>query len=252
MPALPWYTNADRPVVGGHGLGRRVSAVRPFPRLLRPPTLTNTFTVNQRLDVPYQYIPKYDQRAEGSCVGYAWSWAMSILNRRFYAARKLYLEAQFHDTWSDTPPEEGTSIVAGAQVLQTQGHWRFARGLTFPLALAEGIVSFREATTVDDLRWAIGNHIPAVLGIDWHASFDAPEWVDVGAGGPRWWIGRGILGPIRGGHAICCCGARDDLDAITLINSWGYDYPRTVQMPYATVQKLLDDGGEALIPVDRP
>jgi hypothetical protein len=251
MAALPWYTNATRPLVGGHGLGRRVSKSRPFPRLLRAPDVP-TFTVNQRLVIPYQYIPKYDQGQEGACVGFAWSWAMSMLNRRFYAARKLYLEAQLRDPWAETPPEEGTSITAGALVLQQQGHWRFARGITFPLALFEGIASFKMATTVDDLRWAIANHVPAVLGIDWYQSFDRPEWVDVGMGGPRWWIGRGTLGAVRGGHAICCCGARDDLDAFVLINSWGYDYPRTVQIPYATVHRLLNESGEALIPMDRP
>ena len=39
---------------------------------------------------------------------------------------------------------------------------------------------------------------PVVLGIDWYSNFDKPV-LDNG----RYWIGRGGLGSIRGGHAIC-------------------------------------------------
>lgn len=254
MIQLPWYTNAEAPIQPGHGLGRRhhTGGANPFFRMASHPValMAAPFTVNKRLDLPYQYIAKYDQGQEGACVGFAWSWAMSILNRRFYAARKLYLETQFHDPWSDTPPEEGTSVVSAAQVLQDQGHWRFARGITFPLALIEGIRSFRSAQTIDELRMAIQLEVPVVLGINWHSSFDSPVWADFGTGGNRWWIGRGDLGPIRGGHAICLFGARDDIEAFTLVNSWGTNYP-IVNIPYATVQRLISDGGDAIIPLDR-
>jgi hypothetical protein len=40
--------------------------------------------------------------------------------------------------------------------------------------------------------------VPVVLGVDWHQNFDQPV-----KDGNRWWIGRGPLGPLRGGHAIC-------------------------------------------------
>jgi hypothetical protein len=41
-------------------------------------------------------------------------------------------------------------------------------------------------------------HVPVVLGINWHSNFDDPELI-----GRTYWIGRGNLGPVRGGHAIC-------------------------------------------------
>jgi len=247
-PSLPWWTNATTTFVPGHGLGRRPSQ-QSFPRLL---TMTATpFTVNRRLDLPYQYRLKMDQGQEGACVGFAWSWAMSILNRRLYAARKLYLEAQLIDPWDDTPPQEGTSTYAGAQVLMTYGHWRFARGITFAVAASEGITAMRSARTVDELRAAIFDGVPFVLGINWYTNFHAPEWGDFGKGGKRWWIGRTAhLGSIAGGHAICGFGARDDIEAFTLVNSWGMDYP-IVNIPYTTVQRLLDEDGDAIIPVDR-
>lgn len=255
MAQLSWYTNADPEIcITGHGLGRRAHVGRiPFPRMGAAPmmlTQAASFSVNKRLKLPTQYIPKYDQGQEGACVGFAWSWAMSILNRRFYAARKLYLETQFVDPYPETPPEEGTSVVSAAQVLQKQGHWRFARGITWPLAITEGIKEFRQALSIDEIRAAIYLDIPVVFGIDWWSNFDSPIWSDFGAGGNRWWIGKGDLGNVRGGHAICCFGARDDIQAFTLVNSWGHNYP-IVNIPYNTVQRLMKDGGEAIIPTDR-
>jgi hypothetical protein len=41
--------------------------------------------------------------------------------------------------------------------------------------------------------------MPVVLGINWYAAFDNPERDSQ----RRWWIGRGDLGRVRGGHAIC-------------------------------------------------
>jgi hypothetical protein len=49
--------------------------------------------------------------------------------------------------------------------------------------------------------------VPVVLGINWYSAFDQPEY-----DGGRWWAGRGGIGKIRGGHAICCRpGRRTDL-----------------------------------------
>jgi hypothetical protein len=40
--------------------------------------------------------------------------------------------------------------------------------------------------------------VPVVLGVNWYTAFDAPVKI-----GSRWWVGRGSLGSIRGGHCIC-------------------------------------------------
>ena len=39
---------------------------------------------------------------------------------------------------------------------------------------------------------------PVTLGVNWYSNFDMPKLVD-----GRWHIGRGGLGSLRGGHAIC-------------------------------------------------
>lgn len=255
-PNFYWWQNKEGIYVPGHGLGRKErDEPPPFRRLMAPLELKNgpatqTFTVNKRLSISYDWLKRYDQGAEGACVGFGWSWCMSILNRRFYAARKLYLEAQYIDPWSDTPPEEGTSTAAGATVLLNQGHWRFARGITFPMAAMEGIKDFRWAHTVDDIRASIYAGVPVVIGINWYSNFDSPQWIDVTKGGYRWWVGRGELGRIRGGHCVCIIGARDDIEAVTIVNNWGLNYP-IVNMPYETMERMLRENGDAIIPIDR-
>jgi hypothetical protein len=41
------------------------------------------------------------------------------------------------------------------------------------------------------------------------------------------------------------------LDYVTILNSWGTRYPRKVRMPAATLQRLLNEGGEAGLVTDR-
>lgn len=56
-------------------------------------------------------------------------------------------------------------------------------------------------------RWALrsldvpAKPTPVVLGVNWYENFDRPVPPSSRAG--RWYIGRGDLGLIRGGHAIC-------------------------------------------------
>lgn len=40
--------------------------------------------------------------------------------------------------------------------------------------------------------------VPVAWGVNWYSNFDTPVKFD-----NRWWIGRGDLGSIRGGHAVC-------------------------------------------------
>ena len=194
----------------------------------------------------------YDQGQEGSCVGFGWSWAMSILNReigtrRFpkYDARWLYHRAQLADEWDDTPPEEGTSVRAGGDVLRDLGDVQISRGQPLSLDHANGITANRWAVTVDEVRTGIALGIPVVVGVNWYSNFDRPETV-----GRDHWIGRGNLGGIRGGHCVCLYGASDRRQAVKITNNWGASYP-LVWLPYTTLQRLLDENGEAALITDR-
>lgn len=205
----------------------------------------------------------YDQGSEGACVGFAWSWALSILNtaaapdgRRtvpYYDARWLYQSAQAVDEWGDTPPESGTSVRAAADVLRDRGPVRFYRGRTIGPVWNDGISVNRWATSVDEIRSAIALGMPAVIGVNWYENFDRPAYLN-GA----YWIGTdGVerratsdLGRIRGGHAVCVYGASDRRQAVKIVNNWGMLYP-LVWMPYAVLSRLLDELGEASVITDR-
>lgn len=190
----------------------------------------------------------YDQGAEGACVGFSLSWAMTLLNSpvhdsHMYHAPWLYNEAQLVDEWNDTPPAEGTSLRAGFDVLRAKGH--MLRETTVAV-LEEGVETNTWATTVDEVRAAIGAGVPCVLGTHWYTDFDMPIKV-----GGHWWIGRAAtLGVVRGGHAICIYGASDKRQAVRLVNTWGLSYPN-VWMPYRVLERLLGEDGECAVPVDR-
>ena len=236
--------------MNGHGLG-----LRPSPDRSRRLSLTTRLgatvpTVNRKLDLYKPYIPKYDQGAEGACVGFGFSWMMSILNRRFYDARWLYKEAQLVDPWSDTPPEEGTSSDAGAQILLQRGHRRIWANNSMVPRTSEGISAVRWArnplNVVDELRTCIADGIPFGGGVNWYSNFDSPTW-DEKRG---WVIGEGILGNVRGGHFTCYYGASDLLEMFYMVNNWGMNYP-LVKIPYRTVERLAAEDGDFAVITDR-
>ncbi len=202
--------------------------------------------VEQTLSLP-AYRAQYDQRQEGACVGFAASWMMSILNRRRYNPWWLWDEAKKVDHWPDTNPGDGqgTSVRAAMDVLRGLGHVRVYRGQDRPASLREGITENRWATSVDEVRTCLASGVAITLGINWYRNFDAP----VRRKG-SWWIGEGRLGSIRGGHAVCVYRASDRLQAVGLVNNWGARYP-LVLLPYATLERLLWEDGEAAMITDR-
>lgn len=104
----------------------------------------------------------YDQGREGACVGFACSRMMTLLNRRRYDARWLYLEAQLIDEWSDTPPGEGTSVSAGCDILRSRGHRVVKGSVAAEPRPKHGIAANRWATSWDEVRAALG--VPDSLG----------------------------------------------------------------------------------------
>jgi len=238
----------------GRGLGRRTPAsfVHVERARVRAMLMETVPVVERSLDVPVQYVPWYDQGAVGACTGFSASWMMSILNRRKYLAMKLYERAQQIDEWDDTPPAEGSSVHAAMQVLLTEGHWRYFRGLEKLLGINEGIADVRWATTVDELRTIIAKGTPFVLGINWYDEFFSPQYIRTtkGINAGEWWIGRAQWGSVAGGHAICGWAASDKRQAFRLVNTWGHDYPRP-WISYTSVQRLLDEAGEAAVVTDR-
>jgi hypothetical protein len=241
-------------------------------RMVQPGTVSS---VERKLDINSNWRVFYDQGNEGACVGFSSSLMMSILNRTAYDAHWLYTKAQLADEWPETPPEEGTSVRAGMDVLRLVGHRRRllsgtnGSGVSYVPDLQHGILENRWATSVDQIRTCIANGTPAVLGCNWYADFDDPEVVTrwLGLRRSEYWIGKDrFWGRLRGGHAICVYGASDKREAFALCNSWGIDrydsrgdlvsgYP-LVWLPYegpgGGMQRLINENGELTIVTDRP
>ncbi len=229
-----------------HGLGRRPLPEGETKHLERYGLReVGVDTVERTLKLPYQYRLKYNQGEEGACVGFALSWAMSILNRKFYSARDLYLLAQTVDEW---PGEgySGTSVRAGCDVLRTRGHkLQHRHNHVHDWDTAHGIERNEWCSNLDQLRACIANGVPVVMGTNWYQGMDRPE-----KRGNEWWLPSTNMGRIRGGHAWCIYAASDRRQACKMTNSWGKDYPLT-WVPYALLERLLNEDGEATVITDR-
>jgi hypothetical protein len=263
------------------GLGRRVPTswkhVEKYPlRTLLPPTTLDK--AEKIWSLPYWH-KSHDQGAEGSCVGHGWAMERGIVNTRQnvlahlpwpkvrrYNPLHIWETAKTLDEWPDTNPgdDNGTSVHAGGDVLRTQGaqrvksmrlgsdglpHPSYPRQGAYPVDPREGIAAVRWATTVDEMRFAIQNFGPVVIGINWYSNFDDPVLKNGARMVPEFWIGEGDLGSIRGGHCICLYGVSDRRQAFKVKNSWGDSYPE-VWLPYTAMTTLLGEDGEAAIVTD--
>jgi len=120
---INWYTAFDRPIKARDGswwlprAGQSMGTIRGGHAIcIRPDALRDSWRAF------------YDQGFEGACVGFAISRMMSLLNRERYSGHLLYHEAQLVDGFSDTPPEEGTTVRAGCDVARTRGLWKVHAG----------------------------------------------------------------------------------------------------------------------------
>lgn len=172
-----------------------------------------------------------DQGNEGACVGFSVSHeaaARPVLVKGVSAtvARSIYTRARELDEW---PGEdyEGTSVLAGIKAGRERGWY----------------TEFRWAFGLNDLILALGYKGPAVLGINWHEGMlDTDQQGYVHADGE-----------IAGGHAILATGVSVTRKFIRFRNSWGKDWGLNGDclMSFTDVERLLNEDGEACIPVKR-
>lgn len=179
-----------------------------------------------------------DQGNEGACVGFAWSHELAARPRVVADvtsgfARIVYQDAQMIDPWPGgsypgaDPFYEGTSVLAGAKVLQGRGHF----------------AEYRWATTMTELIGALGYEGPVVLGINWWTGMFTPD-------------ATGFLHPtgmIEGGHAILANRVSVREKFIGVHNSWGPGWGENgdAKIAFDDMEKLLVEDGEACVPVRR-
>lgn len=210
--------------------------------LFTEPQLTTMRSFTWRMPVNDLGNFPLDQGSEGACVGFAWAHELALRPRpdkyiTSHQARQIYLEAQRVDEW---PGEnyDGTSVIAGAKVLEKLGKIKEYRW-----------AGAGSGTAVDDLFRAIAYKGPAVLGTNWYTGMFRPDT-----------SGRlHVTGQIEGGHAIVAprvTGPRYIIpelrDRIYLYNSWGrHDGWPTGWLTRDDMERLLEERGEACIPIVR-
>lgn len=154
---IPWYAAFDSPVARRGSFGRTEWWIPDTTQLgvVRGGHAICTAARNRR--DPTGWRRHYDQGVEGACVGASESRMMSLLNRKRYAFRWLYYEAQKIDEWPGgeypgaSPVEGGTSLRAGFDVLRERGHRAIRFGKERDPDPREGISANRWAESMDDI-----------------------------------------------------------------------------------------------------
>lgn len=172
-----------------------------------------------------------NQGSEGACVGFSIAHEIAARPVEVPAtsslALSIYDRARELDDW---PGEDydGTSVLAGMQAAQEKHYFG----------------EYRWAFSLDDLILAVGHKGPAVLGINWYEGMMDPD--DHG------YVHRS--GDVVGGHAILCRGVGIRQRYFYLHNSWGQSWGPlggTCKIAFHDLEALLDEQGEACIPVTR-
>lgn len=186
---------------------------------------------------PYRYWWQQgwwgDQGATPMCVEFSWHHFLSDgpvthlpKHAPYFAKGTLYHAAQKVDQW---PGEnyDGTSVRAGAKVLQSQG-W---------------IGEYRWASSLNDVIDTILTVGPMVLGTNWYEQMFHPD--DHG--------NIKIGGQIAGGHAYILNGVNTNLRKFRLKNSWGQSWGKNGHafISFDHVSRLLSEQGEACIAFEK-
>ena len=166
--------------------------------------------------------PILDQGATPQCVAYAWADWLScqpittLVDTPSYEDW-FYRAAQVVDEWPGTD-YDGTSVRAGARIMQQQGH----------------IGGYVWASSEPEIWNYISSSGPVVMGSNWYSGMFAPD--------PGGYLN--LTGPVVGGHAYLLYESKGDY---AMQNSWGADWglTGTARLRRSDVARLLGEDGEA-------
>lgn len=184
-----------------------------------------------------------DQGSEGACVGFAWTGAtiakpMPPVEQPEFVqgnnfAIQLYKEAQKVDPW---PGEDysGTSVLAGAKIAKQKGI----------------IDEYRWCFSVEELRDAVVNVGPVVIGVNWYKDMYGTDKNGIVK----------VSGDHVGGHAIMVTGFIPDHNLNNLstpvfewVNSWGPGYGKGGRgyITYKDMERLVKERAEMCVPIKK-
>lgn len=185
----------------------------------------------KRRSYTWSIYARLNQGSEGACVGFSWAHELAArpsvnMVDDDLARMGIYREAQKIDEW---PGEqyEGTSVLAGAKVVQKHGFMK----------------EYRWCFGLDDMIQAVGHVGPVVLGINWYESMSVPF--------PDGFIQ--VAGGVVGGHAILAFSVSNHSRYFRLHNSWGEGWgdKGTCKVRFEDMERLLHEQGEACVPIGR-
>lgn len=176
-----------------------------------------------------------DQGREGACTGFGTAHALATPPLPWSTvdtemARALYLEAQRQDEW-EGEDYSGSSINGVMKAARLAGYiseWYWCQSLL-------------------EVRHALSNHGPVVIGVNWYEGmFDTDEQGSIH-----------VTGQIMGGHALMLAGyktLKDGTRVYRLENSWGQDWGHNggCWITESDLQRLLEEHGEFACPEKNP
>lgn len=168
--------------------------------------------------------PILDQGPALSCVGQGWrNWmsAAPVEDRADGppAAGDIYAAAQKLDGMA--LPHDGSTVRAGAKVMQAQGR----------------IKSYHWSTNVQDTADYLLGQGPVVIGVNWTQAMFTPDNSNV----------IRYQGPPVGGHCVLLFAVDAVRALVRLYNSWGAAWADKgrAYLPFEDLDRLLKDQGEA-------
>jgi len=215
-------------MINNSGLGRLVSKDdrdKAFPmKAALPPT-------GEQIMTRYWNQSAYwgDQGKTSMCVAYAWThWLTDgpITHKNFTPKQaEIYNAAQLVDEWEGTG-YDGTSVRAGAKVLQSMGM----------------VGAYTWSWSVEEIAAAIIHKGPVVAGTNWYNDMFKPSH-------------EGIIKPVgklAGGHAYLLNGVNINKGLFRIKNSWGRDWAKqgNAYISFKHMQTLLNESGECCLAIE--
>lgn len=174
--------------------------------------------------------PVLDQGETPECVGYGWrDWlnASPIMDKPAAppSADAIYQAAQQLDGMP--LPHDGSTVRAGAQVLQQHGR----------------IAEYRWASGLQDVLQWLSQSGTVVVGTNWHEAMFTPDH-------------EGVLhlgGGVAGGHCYLLIGLSVERRMARMLNSWGPNWGERGRawLHWNDLEGLLADDGEAAAAIEQ-